>query len=202
MTNQKSKIKQLTFMALFATIATVVMFLEMPLPFMPPFLKLDFSGAVVLIGALILGPVQGVAIALVKSLIHVFSSSTGGVGELADFLMTGAFVFVVSSIYHRLKSKKGTIIGCGAGIAAITIVGVVANKFLIIPFYSNIMPIEAIVSACGAVNPLIGSIDGYLLFGVVPFNVLKGLVLSVVGVYLYKKLNKPGIMGDQFAEQV
>lgn len=200
MKNQTMSTKQLTIMALFATIATVVMFFETPIPFMPPFLKLDFSGAVVLLGAYLLGPVQGLLIAALKSLIHLLSTTTGGVGELADFFMTGTFVFVASFIYNKVKTTKSVVWGSVAATIAMAIVGVVTNKFLLLPFYSKLMPIDAVIEMCRAVNPLIGSVNGYLLFGILPFNLFKGIILSIIAALLFQRLNKPGMLGDQFSQ--
>ena len=118
-----------------------------------------------LIGTFMFGPAAGIFISLVKDLIHLLSSQTGGVGELSDFL-----------IYRYHKSKKGALLACLSGTAAVTVVGALTNRFLIIPFYSKLMPIDAIVSACNAVNPMIDSIDGYILFGAMPFNLIKGLI--------------------------
>lgn len=78
---------------------------------------------------------------------------------------------------------------CLSGTAAVTVVGALTNRFLIIPFYSKLMPIDAIVSACNAVNPMIDSIDGYILFGAMPFNLIKGLIISALTFMVYKKLS-------------
>ena len=87
-----------------------------------------------------------------------------------------------------MPSVKGTALACFAGTVAIAIVGALANYYLLIPFFSNIMPIDAIISACNAVNPAIDSLAAYILFGAIPFNVAKGIVISIVTVVTYKKL--------------
>ena len=87
------------------------------------------------------------------------------------------------------KNKKGALLSCVLGTLAVTVIGAFTNRFLIIPFYSKIMPIDAIVSACNAVNPMIDSIDGYILFGAVPFNFIKGVIISAVTFLVYKKLS-------------
>ncbi|MDL2324856.1 ECF transporter S component [Ruminococcaceae bacterium OttesenSCG-928-A16] len=181
--------KKLVGMAIMAAIAGVLMYIEFPIPGIPPFLKLDISGVPVLVGSFMYGPVAGVAIAAVKSMLHLFGTTSAGIGELADFLMTASFAFTAGIIYLKNKSRKGALIGAGAGIVVLTLVGVVANHFLIIPFYSQLMPIDAIIQACNAVNPAIKDMSGYLLFGVVPFNLLKGVVLSVITVGIYKRIS-------------
>ena len=156
---------------------------------MPPFLKLDISGVPTLIGTFMFGPAAGIFISLVKDLIHLLSSQTGGVGELSDFLIYTAFSLSAGFLYRYHKSKKGALLACLSGTAAVTVVGALTNRFLIIPFYSKLMPIDAIVSACNAVNPMIDSIDGYILFGAMPFNLIKGLIISALTFMVYKKLS-------------
>ena len=187
---KNTKLRQMTLTAMFAALATVLMFFELPLPFMPPFLKIDPSSMVVLIGGFLFGPVQAVCMALVKDLIHLTMTQTGGVGELADFLVTCAFVVVPAILYRRNKTKRTAILSCCLGVVLMTIVGVLANKYLLIPFYSQVMPIDAIISACAAVNPMIGSLNTYLLFGAAPFNMLKGIILSFLTILVYKKVSR------------
>lgn len=189
MSSTISRTKKITYSAMFAAIATVVMFFEFPLPFMPPFLKVDLSGAVSLLAAFMFGPVSAVLITMVKDIIHAFSSSTGCVGELGDFFMTSAFCVVSSLLYRRHHTKKGAVLGMACGTLAMTLVGCFTNKYMLIPFFAKVMPIEAILSACSAVNPLIGSVDTYILFGTVPFNLMKGAILSVITFLLYKRLS-------------
>lgn len=189
MSSTISRTKKITYSAMFAAIATVVMYFEFPLPFMPPFLKVDLSGAVSLLAAFMFGPLSAVLITLVKDLIQALSTSTGGVGELGDFFMTSAFCVVSSLVYRRQHTKKGAVIGMVCGALAMTLVGCFTNRYMLIPFFSKIMPIEAIISACAAVNPLIGSIDGYIIFGVIPFNLMKGAILSIITFLLYKRLS-------------
>lgn len=185
----KTNVVKLTLVAMFAAISTILMYFEFPLPFLPPFLKIDLSGVAVLIAAFIFGPWQAVLVTLVKDFIHVFSSTTGGVGQLADFIMLSTFAVVASAIYRRRKDRKHALIGCLAATLAMSVVGVFANKFLLIPFYSNIMPIDAIIQMCAKVNPAINSLNAYYMFGVVPFNLIKGLILCAITVLCYKKLS-------------
>lgn len=183
------KLRRTTVTAMFAAIATILMFFEMPLPFMPPFLKLDFSAVPILIGSFILGPVSGIAMVFIKAFVHFLSSTTGGVGELADLLITSSFVVTAAIVYRRHHTKKGAVLACVAGTIAIAISGVLANKFLLLPFYSTVMPIESIFKACGAVNPLIKDTNTYLMFGILPFNLVKGILVSLVTFPVYKKMS-------------
>ena len=170
-----SKASKITYTAVFAAIATVLMYFEFPLPFMPPFLKVDLSGAVVLIGAFIFGIGPAITMIGIKDLIHLTQSQTGGSGELADFLMLSTLVIVAVLLYRAHKSRKMAAVGCVIGSVAMACMGMLTNYFLIIPFYSAVgMPIDAILGACAAVNPAINGMGAYLLIGVLPFNLKIG----------------------------
>ncbi len=185
-----SKASKITYTAVFAAIATVLMYIEFPLPFMPPFLKVDLSGAVVLIGAFIFGIGPAITMIGIKDLIHLTQSQTGGSGELADFLMLSTLVIVAVLLYRAHKSHKMAAVGCVIGSVAMACMGMLTNYFLIIPFYSAVgMPIDAILGACAAVNPAINGMGAYLLIGVLPFNLIKGAILTVITMLAYKKLS-------------
>lgn len=185
-----SKASKITYTAVFAAIATVLMYIEFPLPFMPPFLKVDLSGAVVLIGAFIFGIGPAITMIGIKDLIHLTQSQTGGSGELADFLMLSTLVIVAVLLYRAHKSRKMAAVGCVIGSVAMACMGMLTNYFLIIPFYSAVgMPIDAILAACAAVNPAINGMGAYLLIGVLPFNLIKGAILTVITMLAYKKLS-------------
>lgn len=185
-----TKASKITYTAVFAAIATVLMYFEFPLPFMPPFLKVDLSGAVVLIGAFIFGIRPAIVMIGIKDLIHLTQTQTGGSGELADFLMLSTLVIVAVLIYRAHKSRKMAAVGCVIGSVAMACMGMLTNYFLIIPFYSAVgMPIDAILGACAAVNPAINGMGAYLLIGVLPFNLIKGAILTVITMLAYKKLS-------------
>ena len=184
-----NRTKKLVYIAIFAAIATILMRLETPVLFLPPFLKLDLSGLPAVLAGFMFGPLAGVSTILVKDLINLFFTTSAGVGELADFLVLSSFVLCSSLIYKHKKTRATALIGCAFGIAAMTIVGSLANKFLLIPFYQKLMPLEAIIEACQKVNPSITSIDTYIIFGVLPFNILKGVILSLITILIYKKLS-------------
>ena len=96
-----TKTMKITYTAIFAAIAAVLMYFEFPLPFMPPFLKVDLSGAAILIGAFIFGIGPAIMMILIKDLIHVTQTQTGGSGELQDFILLALFVIVAVSVYKR-----------------------------------------------------------------------------------------------------
>ncbi len=186
--NISQKTRRLTITAVLAAVAAALMTLEMPLPFMPPFLKIDPSSIPILIGGFVLGPVSAVVMALIKAMVHALSTTTGGVGELADFIITSSFAVTAALIYKNNHTKKGALLACLGGVTAITITGALANKLLLIPFYSTIMPMESIFAICGKVNPLIHDLNSYIIFGVIPFNMLKGIIISALTFLVYKKM--------------
>lgn len=184
-----SKVQMITLVGVFAAISTILMFFEMPLPFMPPFLKVDLSGVPILIMGFMYGPLPAIYVTVIKDIVHMFSSQTGCVGELADIIVLSSFAVVSSLIFRRNRSTKGVVLSVLAGAATITVVGSLANKFMLIPFYSKIMPLQAIIDACSAVNPMINSLNAYVIFGAAPFNLIKGLILSVMTLLLYRKMS-------------
>lgn len=191
MKNRNTKTKKLVSIALFAAIATVLMFIEFNIPMTPPFLKVDISGAVILIAVLTLGLKEAVSALLIKDLIHLLSTQTGGVGELADFIMLTAMAVALWLITRNNKDVKKVAIGCVAATAALIVAGAITNAYMLIPFYAKVMmPVEAILDMCQKVNPNITSITSYVVWGVVPFNLVKGVILSIITVLLYKKSGK------------
>ncbi|MEG1104178.1 MAG: ECF transporter S component [Oscillospiraceae bacterium] len=190
---QKSRIstRKLTAMALFAAISTVLMYIEVPVPLMPPFLKLDISAVPIMIGAFAFGPLEGVVMAFIKALVHLLSTQTMGVGEIADFLITGSFALTAGMVYRKHKSRKHALIACGASIITATIMGTLANYFILLPFYAKAyhMPLEAVIDMCRVVNPSINSLGTYILMGIVPFNLLKGTVVALLTFLVYKKIS-------------
>ncbi len=185
-----TKASKITYTAVFAAIATVLMYFEFPLPFMPPFLKVDLSGAVVLIGAFIFGIGPAITMIGIKDLIHLTQSQTGGSGELADFLMLSTLVIVAVLLYRAHKTRKMAAVGCVVGSVAMACMGMLTNYFLIIPFYSAVgMPIDQILALCATINPSINGMGAYLLIGVLPFNLIKGAILTVITMLAYKKLS-------------
>ena len=186
-----TKASKITYTAIFAAIATILMYFEFPIPFMPPFLKVDLSGAVVLIGAFIFGIGPAITMIGIKDLIHLTQSQTAGSGELADFLMLSTLVIVTVLIYRAHKTRKMAVVGCLCGSLAMACMGMLTNYFLIIPFYVNGMGwnLDAIFEMCRAVNPAINGMTAYLLIGILPFNLIKGVILKIITMVAYKKLS-------------
>lgn len=188
----KNHIRELTVTAMLAAVATVLMFLDFSLPmFIPGFVKMDVSELPALLASFSLGPVYGVAVCLIKNLLNlIFHGSTGGIGELCNFLLGAAFVATAGLIYRRSKSRKTAVIGCLAGAAVMAVVSVPVNYFISYPVYAKMFGgIDAILAAYQAINP---NVDGLLQCLVVfnlPFTFVKGLLDSVLCFLIYKPLS-------------
>ena len=188
----KNHIRELTVTAMLAAVATVLMFLDFSLPlFIPGFVKMDVSELPALLASFSLGPVYGVAVCLIKNLLNlIFHGSTGGIGELCNFLLGAAFVATAGIIYRRSKSRKTAVIGCLVGAAVMAVVSVPVNYFISYPVYAKMFGgIDAILAAYQAINP---NVDGLLQCLVVfnlPFTFVKGLLDSVLCFLIYKSLS-------------
>lgn len=170
------------------------------IPVIPPIYKLDFSTMPALLAGFAMGPISGLIVLLIKDLTGLMHSSSMGVGEIADFLMSGAFVVTASLLYARRRDIKGAVFGMAAGTVVMGAMGVIANYAVLIPFYVNVMsmPIEKIVGMIAKTIPAVDSMGKLLLIAVLPFNLLKGAILSVVAGILFKYI-KP-LLGVKKAE--
>lgn len=184
-----TKTRTMVIAAVMTAVSIVLMAFEMPLPFMPPFLKLDLSAVPILIAAFMFGPGTATMMSATKALLHLTVTSTAGVGELADFIITASFAVSAALVYKYYHSKKGALLACGTGVVAITAAGALANKFLLIPFFSQTMPMDVIFNICGELNPFIKDLNSYILYGAIPFNMIKGTVIAAVTFLVYKKLH-------------
>ena len=180
--------RELSTVAILAAIAAVLFMIEIPVVL---FYKLDLSSLPVLLGAFAMGPLPGTLILLVKALLGLLHSTSQGVGELADFIMGFAMLLPASLIYQKLKSRKGAIVGMVLGTVAATIVAVLTNIYLMIPFYGAAygMPVEAIVGMGQAIVPSVDSAWKFVLLITGPFNILKWVVISVLTAVVYKPLS-------------
>lgn len=180
--------RELTTIAILAAIAAVLFMVEIPVVL---FYKLDLSNLPVLLGTFSMGPVAGTLILLVKSVLGLLHSSSQGVGELADFLMGFAMVLPAGLIYRRNKTRRGAVLGMAAGAVAATVVGVLSNLYIMIPFYGAAygMPVDAIVGMGQALLPAVDSLWKFVLLITAPFNLLKWIVISVLGALMYKPLS-------------
>ena len=180
--------------AMLSAVAGVLMLFEFPLPFLAPsFYELDFSEVPVLIGAFAIGPAAGATIELIKILLNFVMNGTmtAGVGEIANFLMGCAFVVPAGLIYRRKKDKKHALAGMFIGTLSMALASAFLNSMVLLPAYGKAfgMPIDAFVAMGSEIIPVIDSLFTFCLFSVVPFNLLKGIVVSALTFVLYKRIS-------------
>ncbi|MDO4288482.1 MAG: ECF transporter S component [Eubacterium sp.] len=179
----------LTVAAMLSAIAFLLAFIEIPVPLSPSFARMDLSDFPALIGAFAFGPVVGVAIEFVKNALQLFSTSTGGVGELANFLMGGAYVFAAGLIYKLDKTKKMAWIAIVLASVIMGIVAAVTNYFILLPLFENFMPVDKLIASFGEFIPFIQTKLDVVLYNAFPFNLLKGLIIGIFTMLVYKKLS-------------
>lgn len=187
---KKINTRKLTSMAMLTAVAAVLQYVELPAPFMPPFIKLDISDLPELIGAFAYGPVAGIVITIAKNLIHAIGSWSFGVGELSNFVLGAIFVGVAGVIYKHNKTKKGALLGGVAGSVAMAVISIFTNLYIMYPFYANFMPggMDGILAAYQEILHVNSMIEALLIFNL-PFNTLKGLLCVAVSMLIYKPLS-------------
>lgn len=192
MKQEQERIRTIVKIAIMSAIAFILMYLEFPVPLMPAFLKFDFSEIPALLAAFSLGPVAGVLVEFIKNLLHLPFSQTMMIGELANFLIGSSLVAVAAFTYQRRKTKQGAILGMVWGTLAMIIVGALFNYYINIPFYINVMGfnLEAIVGMTNqAGNTLVKDLPSLIVWVFVPFNLVKGSLVSFLVALLYKPLS-------------
>src|SRR5699024_3647280 len=121
----------------------------------PAFAKMDLSDLPALIGAFAFGPLSGIIIELIKNALQLLSTSTGGIGEFANFVMGGSFVLVAGAIYHRNKTKKAAWIACIAASVTMGIMAAVMNYYILLPLFAQFMPLDALIASFSTFLPFI-----------------------------------------------
>lgn len=183
----------ISYTAIFACMAGVLMLVEIPLFFAPGFYKLDLSEMPILICTFYLGPVAGVAAELVKVLVKLLlkGTTTAYVGDFANFAVGCSFVLPASVIYHARPGRRTALVGMAAGTLVMTVFGSLFNAVYLLPKFAELygIPMETIVSMGTAVNASITDAATLVLFAVVPFNLLKGVVVSALTFVLYKRIS-------------
>lgn len=182
-------IRYVTVTAMLSAVAFILMFLDFSVPFMPAFIKMDISELPALIGAFSMGPACGIIVCLVKNLIHLLITTTGGVGEFSNFLLGVVFVAPAGWIYKRKKTRKRALWGSFAGAALMAVVSVFSNYFIVYPFYTMIMPIDQIVAMYQAIFPSVNGLLECLIVFNMPFTFLKGILSVVITFLIYKHIS-------------
>lgn len=139
------------------------------------FLEVEISDLPAMIISLAIGPFAGVMVELIKNLLHTTMTSTGFVGELANFVVNGVFVFVLGVLYQKNKTKKGAIISLIIATLALAIAGIFVNMFIMLPLY---MPSADFVTRLNLA-----------LYTIAPFNLARGTALSLITIFIYKRIS-------------
>ena len=188
----KKQIKSITVTAIMGAIGFILMMLEFPLPFLiPPFIKFDFSELPALITAFALGPVQGIIVCFIKNLLHLFITTSAGVGELSNFILGAIFIGVAGFVYKYKKTRKGALIGTLIGAFLMAAVSVVTNYFVVYPAFVEIygMPMPVIIDMYKALIPASDTLLKSLVIFNLPFNFAKGIIDAIICFAIYKKLS-------------
>lgn len=195
---KNKKIRVLTGTAMLTAVGVVLQYLEISIPFVPSFIKLDFSDLSELIGAFAYGPAAGVIICLLRNLIHLAVSQSGFVGELSNFILGAAFALTAGLIYKHNKTKKGAVT---AGIGAAAVMAIIClplNYFVIYPLYYSVLglPESAVLDAYRIILQSVKNIfQGIIIFNV-PFTFIKAMISVAVSIFIYKPLS-PLLKGRQ-----
>lgn len=193
---EKTKVNTRTLVqiGMLSALAIILMQFEIPLPFAPAFYKIDFSEVPVLIGCFSMGPFAGVLIELIKVILNVAikGTMTMGIGDAANFLIGCAFCVPAALIYQKKRTKSGAVTGMVVGTVIMTILGCVLNAYILLTVYAKAfeMPLDALVSMGTEVNGAITDLMTFVLFAVAPFNLLKGILVSLIVFFVYKKIRQ------------
>ena len=187
--------RKLAMIGMFSAIAMILHVLDFPIFFAPGFYKMDFSELPILVGSFAFGPVAGVMMEFVKILLKlcIKGTSTAFIGDLANFVVGCSLIIPASAVYFFKKTKKNAILACIAGTLVMTVFGTAFNAVYLLPAFSKFygMPLDAILAMGAEVNPLAkeGSIVSFVVACVAPMNLIKGTLVSVVTLLIYKPLS-------------
>lgn len=185
-----TSVRYLAVTAMLSAVSFILMFLDFPIPFLiPSFIQMDVSELPALVGAFAFGPVCGVLVCLVKNLLHLFITTTGGVGELSNFFLGASFVLVAGLFYKRQKTRKNALLGSMAGAAVMAVCSVVVNYFLTYPVYYHFMPEEMVLAMYQAIAPSVKNILQCLILFNMPFTFVKGLFSVGITMFIYKHIS-------------
>ena len=176
--------RKLVFIAILGAISFVLMLINFSVPFAPSFLKFDIAELPGLFAGFFLGPLAGFGVVVIKLLLKIAiqGSETAFVGEFSNLVSSTLFVVLAAWIYKVDRTKKGAVIAMAASTVAVSILAIFLNAYIMFPLYSRLygMPMEAIIGMGTAINPRINSLITMMLFSILPFNLVKHLVTSLI----------------------
>ena len=193
---QVTPARRVSIIGICAALAAVLHILDFPLPFLAPsFYKLDFSEVPVLLAGFFLGPSASVACEGIKILLKLLlkGTSTAFVGDLANFVVGCSFVLPASIWYHLHKSRHSAVIGLVLGTVCMSVFGTAFNAVYLLPKFAQLygMPLDAILAMGTAIHPGVNSVTTFVVLCVAPLNIVKGAVVSLLTLLLYKRVARP-----------
>ncbi|HHW57480.1 MAG TPA: ECF transporter S component [Clostridia bacterium] len=188
---EKVKTQTIVKVGFLSATAFVLMYLEFQVPLFPGFLKLDFSDVPALIASFAIGPLYGVMVELIKNILHATITQSGGIGEIANFAVGSIFVYTAGVIYQFNKTRKTALISMAIATVVMAFTASLLNYYVFLPLYQKVMgwPMNAIISMSSAANKSIVDIKTLIAYGIFPFNILKGVVISLITLIIYKKIS-------------
>lgn len=190
MHTRQHNVRYMTVTAMLSAVAFALMFFEFSIPFLvPSFIQMDLSELPALIGAFAMGPWYGVIICLIKNLIHLLITTTGGVGELSNFILGAAFVLPAGLIYQRKKTKKNAVIGSVLGTAFMALLSVASNYFIVYPVYTAFLPMDTILAMYQEILPSADTLLKCLVIFNMPFTFVKGMLSVIITLLIYKHIS-------------
>lgn len=190
MHTRQHNVRYMTVTAMLSAVAFALMFFEFSIPFLvPSFIQMDLSELPALIGAFAMGSWYGVIICLIKNLIHLLITTTGGVGELSNFILGAAFVLPAGLIYQRKKTKKNAVIGSVLGAAFMALLSVASNYFIVYPVYTAFLPMDTILAMYQEILPSADTLLKCLVIFNMPFTFVKGMLSVIITLLIYKHIS-------------
>ena len=188
---EKTKTQTIVKVGFLSATAFILMYLEFQVPLFPGFLKLDFSDVPALVASFAIGPLYGVMVELIKNILHATVTQSGAIGEIANFTVGSIFVYAAGVIHQFNKTRKTALISMAIATVVMAVTASLLNYYVFLPLYQRVMgwPMDAIINMGKAANKNIVDVKTLISYGIFPFNILKGIVVSVITFLVYKKLS-------------
>ncbi|MBR5341159.1 MAG: ECF transporter S component [Erysipelotrichaceae bacterium] len=191
--NKYLTVKNISSIAVLGALGAVLMLFDFPIAIAPSFYKVDLGDLPCLIGAFALGPVPALFIQIVKIIVKLLfkPTSTAFVGEIAAFLFSSVYCVTAAFIYQKNKNRNSAIKAMAVASVVMAIFATIGNYLFIIPAYVNMyhIPLEAIIGMGSVIFPIISDKFTFVLCCVLPFNLIKALIVDVLTFILYKRIS-------------
>ena len=189
---KRQRISKFVKIGMLSSISIILMMFEIALPIFPNFLKLDISDIPAIVGTITIGPSAGIFVELIKNILHIFQTTTAGVGEIANFIIGISLIIPIGLFYKKNQTLKNFIIGSIIGTILMVIIACLLNYYILMPLYAKAFGtnIEAFVEMTRIVTPIVVNFKTLILFSIAPFNILKAIIVVPIA-YIVCKVLKP-----------